>query len=651
MPRRSAAAFARAARHRKRLAPPIPVKRLSRAQRVLVVGVALLLPGLAAAQLEADDDPAAPPAEAAPATPDSGAATLEAGRSGAYRLEVRAPKALRELLLRHLDLARFREQPDISPVEVGRLLAATPAQVRSLLEPEGYFNARIEVQRVEAPAGGVPTLQVEVEPGQQARIGRVQLEMQGPLGEAIESGDESQRRRWERLQRRWTLQSGAAFSQAGWTAAKNALLADLRARGYANSSFVGTGAEVDAEANSVRLFVVVDSGPLYRIGEVRIEGLQRTPREAALNLLPFELGAVYSEKLLLDYQEALQKSGLYEGVAVELDLDPERAERATLVARLRENKLQSATVSAGYSTNTGPRIGLEHTHRQVFGHDLIATTKIKFGRDERSASLDLLTYPQPRGYRNLVGLKADYLDAGGAITQTERVRVGRQRDTERLDRLYYLEFNRTTVRTTNTRSTDRALLGNYEWVKRDVNSVVFPTRGLILSAQAGAGYAYDAQDEHGPFARLALQAIIYQPLGAGWLGQVRGEVAEVLKRDALGVPDTLLFRAGGDDSVRGYGYRTLGPVRDGAVVGGPVMATGTIEVMHRFSQSARWRDWYGALFVDAGNAALEWNELDPQLGYGVGVRWRSPIGPLRVDLAYGQQVQALRLHVSVGVSF
>lgn len=622
------------------------------------IGPAFALAGLlAAAQVAAqtpdDDTEAPPPPDEEYAAPlfDPGVATLPAGANGAYRIELRAPNPLRDLLLRHLDLVRFRDQPDISPVEVGRLLAATPAQVRSLLEPEGYFNAVVEVARDDAE-GGPPLLRVRVEPGPPTRVDRVQLEIQGPYADAMGAGDQALQRRWQRLQSRWLLPSGSAFSQPAWNTAKNGLLASLRSRGYASASFAGTGAEVDAARNRARLFVVVDSGPAYRIGEIRIEGLERTPREAALNLLPFETGQPYTEKMLLDYQEALQKSGLYEGVAVELDLDPQQADRATVVARLREQPLQNATVSVGFSSNTGPRVGFEHTHRRAFGRDLVASSKLKLGRDERELSFDLLTYPQPGGYRNLVGLRADYLDAGGAITQTQRVRVGRSRDTERLDRLYYLEYNRTTLDTATQSTTDRAVLANSEWVRRDVNNLVFPTRGLILSAQGGAGVAQDADRERGPFARLYLAGVWYQPLVGGWLGQVRAEVAQVLKKESLGIPDSLLFRAGGDDSVRGYGYRTLGPVRDGAVVGGPVMATGSIELMRRFSQtSAQWRNWYGAVFVDAGNAALDWEDYDPAIGYGVGVRWRSPIGPLRVDLAYGQKVKSVRLHVSVGVTF
>jgi translocation and assembly module TamA len=123
----------------------------------------------------------------------------------------------------------------------------------------------------------------------------------------------------------------------------------------------------------------------------------------------------------------------------------------------------------------------------------------------------------------------------------------------------------------------------------------------------------------------------------------------VFVNNPIAVPDTILFRAGGENSVRGYGYRTLGPTVNGAVVGGRVLLTGSIEAERPILQ--RLPALLGAVFVDAGNAADRWGDLRPVLGYGVGLHYRSPVGPLRLDLAYGQDVRRLRLHLSVGVRF
>nr|WP_259372136.1 BamA/TamA family outer membrane protein [Caldimonas mangrovi] len=529
-------------------------------------------------------------------------------------------------------------------------MSAAPAQARSLLETQGYFDAEVQISRQPpTEAGGQPVVALKVTPGPRATVDRLTLEIQGDFQETIDGGDPRAARRLRFLRNRWPLQPGAVFTQSAWAAAKNGLLASLRSRGYAAATYAGTVAQVDATTHKVRIFVVADSGPEFRIGEVRVEGIEHTTEDAVRHLAPFELGTVFSEKMLLDYQENLQKSGLYEGVAVELDPDVTRADSAPIVVRVREAKLKSATVSVGFSTNTGPRTGLQFTHRRPFGHEWVASTRLLYGRDERVAALDLLSYPKPDGYRNLATLSAEYLDAGGARTHTQRLRYGRTQDTERIDRLYYGEFNRTVVETDTTRRIDRALWANYEWTRRGVNNVLFPTRGMILTAHGGAGGSVDSDGDRGPFVRAYLRTTWYQPLGQRRVLQLRGEAGQVFKRDSLGVPDSLLFRAGGDDSIRGYGYRTLGPERDGSVVGGPVLATASAELMWPLTE--RLRDWYGAVFIDAGNAASSWRSFDPVHGYGVGVRWRSPIGPLKADVAYGEATGSIRLHLSVGVSF
>jgi len=127
------------------------------------------------------------------------------------------------------------------------------------------------------------------------------------------------------------------------------------------------------------------------------------------------------------------------------------------------------------------------------------------------------------------------------------------------------------------------------------------------------------------------------------------EAGEVFVKSRISVPDTILFRAGGDGSVRGYGYRTLGPTRNGAVVGGKVLLAGSVELEHPLT--ARLPALLGAVFVDAGDAADRWRDIRPVLGYGVGLHYRSPIGPLRLDVAYGQAVKNVRVHLSIGVVF
>jgi translocation and assembly module TamA len=185
---------------------------------------------------------------------------------------------------------------------------------------------------------------------------------------------------------------------------------------------------------------------------------------------------------------------------------------------------------------------------------------------------------------------------------------------------------------------------------RNLDNAVLPTQGYTLQWQGGLGLASGSGTQNGGYARLYARATGYWPLGSSWYTQARLEGGRVLSAGDVQVPDSQRFRAGGDDSVRGYPYRTLAPLKsDGSVTGGRMMWTGSVEVAHPFTASLPSVWW--AAFLDAGRAANTVQDLSPALGYGLGLRWRSPVGPLRVDLAWGQELRKLRLHLSVGIAF
>ena len=194
-----------------------------------------------------------------------------------------------------------------------------------------------------------------------------------------------------------------------------------------------------------------------------------------------------------------------------------------------------------------------------------------------------------------------------------------------------------------------AVTGNQHLTWRRLDNPILPTEGYTLSVQAGLGQAWDSADLKGGFGRLWSRFQLYRPLGRTWFAQARVEAGQVFAPDALEVPEALRFRAGGDDSVRGYAYRSLGPI-DGTTVGsGNVLVTGSIELARPLS--AALPQFWGAVFVDAGRAAQTFDGLKPALGYGVGLRWRSPVGPLRLDLAHGEETGENRLHFSLGIAF
>jgi translocation and assembly module TamA len=535
--------------------------------------------------------------------------------------------------------------------ELRRLVASVPDQARELLEAEGYFNAKVVTQVSGDEAGGSPEVRVKVTPGPKARIGKVQFVFEGDLDNRLSVHEAEAQALVDDMKASWGLPAGKAFRQATWTDAKNGAMARMRAQGYPSASWSGTSATVDAQTNTVSLFLVADSGPLFKFGAVHIEGLQRQPASAILNVAPFRAGAVYREKQLLDWQERIQKLNLFDSIFISPDLDPAQAEHAPVEVKVHETAMQNATVGIGVSSDTGPRISGDHIYRNVFGLDWQSKTTLKLGVKESTGQLDLTSHPWPGRKRGLVSVQGSYLvGSDNAITSSQYLRVGMLREGERLERTDYVALQHAKVRSSTdvvvSNATALSLTG--QWIFRDVDSQILPTTGTTSIAQLTGGRTYSALEQEGYFARTYARVTWYQPLFWQWNLTSRVEGGQVFAGHNVSVPDTLLFKAGGDDSVRGYAYQSLGVTRDGVLVGGKTLATGSLELAHPIWPTLP--TVWGAVFVDAGSVADRISEMQANVGYGTGIRWRSPVGPLRLDVAYGHATHEWRIHFSVGIS-
>ncbi len=618
-------------------------------------------------------------ASSAPDVAASGASARRTPRAVDWRLTVEAPSPLDDLLMENLDLARYQrearqaeeddaatEGDELAPSalritrgELRRLLAEVPAQAKALLEAEGYFTAQVRIKVDDgtvdgngAAVQGAPVLvHVVVDPGPRTVVKRVQFVYEGELDTRLGAGEEGAKGLAEEVADNWGLPADEPFRQADWSNAKNATLARLRADTYPMASWSGTSATVDAQAHSASLFLVADSGPAFSFGEVRIEGLEHQPPSAVLNLAPFRPGQPYRERQVLDWQERLQKVNLFESVYVAPAFDVNHPQATPLIVQVRESPIQEASIGIGASSDNGPRVSFEHLHRNPFALDWQVRTKVQLGLRVSDGLIDLLSHPWPGRKRGLASAQVSSIeDNDNAITRTQRLKVGRLREGERLERTDYVEAVRTTVRSASDLlvADATALSLTSQWIFRDVDSQVLPTRGTTTMVALTGGRSVSALDASGYFARVHGRITAYVPLPASWQLQLRAEGGQVLARDNVSVPDALLFRAGGDDSIRGYAYRSIGVERDGVTTGGRVLGTGSIELSHPLWPGQP--NLLGAIFMDVGDAAERVDQWALKRGHGVGIRWRSPVGPFRIDVARGVSTDEWRFHFSVGVS-
>lgn len=579
---------------------------------------------------------------------DAGGAGPRADASPVLRLEVEAPRPLKDLLAKHLQLARVNALAGGEPLpdgEIDRLVAAAPAEVQALLDTEGYFNARIDIRR---EPGTPPLVRVLVDPGPRTTVRDVRLDVAGPLAADTRSGEPHARAAQQALRHGWPLPSGGPFRGADWSQAKTGSLAQLRAQGYVGAEWRETQARIDAATHRADLSVTVDSGPLYRLGDLRIEGLQHHDARTVRNLAVFGPGLPATEERLLDFQERLQKSDLFDRATVVLAPDPTDPTATPVIVRLGERPLQDATAGVGYSANVGARATLEHAHRRLFGRALIARNRLAVAQNEQRWQGEVSTHTLPGLRRYLVGASYGRLRSDTDTVTDVDLRLGRAQETKRISRLAFVEALRSDKRSALGVERSIALAAHVHAVFRDVDDIQLPTRGRVWTVQLGAGQARSDPGGTGPFGRVYARLNAYRPFGA-FLVQARLEAAQVFARDDVTVPETLRFRAGGEGSVRGYEYRSLTPSVNGVEVSGRVLTSASVEASHPLL--ARLPALHGAVFLDAGQAAMRWGELKPAVGIGAGLRYRSPIGPVKLDLAWGHEVQRWRLHLTVGTEF
>lgn len=554
-----------------------------------------------------------------------------------YRIELAAPAELRPLLADNLDLYRWRDFPGLQHDQIARLADEAPAQAGRLLETQGYFSPRISV-RIAQPDAPMPTIVLDVVPGEPARVHSVDVRVNGPDGKP-DAGLAA------RLVRAWALEPGAVFRDAQWEAAKTRALSMLLSAQWPAARIAESRATVDPATREVALHLVLDTGPAYRFGGLKISGLKRYPASIVERLAPMRPGSRYSQSSLLDYQAALQNSPYFRNAVV--DADVQRAQDGTVPidVQVSENRARKLGFGVGVSSDTGQRVQMNYQDLDVLDRAWRLRGEVKLQTREQNGNLQLALPRTAAGYEDGVTLSQDRTDISGLVTRNSSVVVQRERTRGRIATVLALQYQAESLQPVGAASSEvHALSLNLGWTRRDIDSLLYPTRGTIINLQLGG--ASRALLSSANFIRLDARGLGYLPLDRSNELIFRGEVGAVIANGASGVPQNFLFRAGGAQSVRGYAYQSLGLVQGGAIVGGRYLLVGSAEYDHWFT-----RQWGGALFYDAGNAADTWSTLKPVRGYGAGVRWRSPVGLVSVDVAYGQAVHAFRLDFNAGVSF
>jgi len=581
---------------------------------------------------------------ASPAVPPTGGSDTSAAT---FELEIQAPSAVEPLLSRHMELQRFRTLSDLAPSELERLIAAAPADARQLLATQGYFAPTVNVSRTDETP---PRVRLTVDTGPRTAIASVALSLEGD-----DSPDTTAR--LIALREGWTLPVGAPFTQAVWDNAKQQALRSLQSRDFPRARIADSRADIDPTASAAHLHLRLASGPAVRLGEPQVSGAERYAPEQAVRIARqagLRPGIPYDDAVLQGAQRALVESGYYDAAFVRL-ADEGDADAHPVLLQVREAPRQRLAVGLGASTDEGGRLSLEHTHHRVPGLDWRAQSRLQLTRDTRTLGTDWTSPLGDDGWRHRAGLLWERVLDNATVTATQQLRLVREKPGTALDRTLFVQFDRSSEAAsgaTPERATGLSI--GTGWTRRAFDDADDPTEGHGLAAELGVGWTLTP--ERKPYARARLRWRGLWPL-PGPEGPASRLVFGVDGGVVWAAPDTPVpagqrFLAGGDGSVRGYAPRSLGvPSADGRVDAGRLMLLASAEWQRPLVIGGTRGPWELALFADAGAVADRWRSLEPVLGVGGGVRYRSPVGPLRADLAYGVEARRWRLHVSVGFAF
>jgi translocation and assembly module TamA len=554
-----------------------------------------------------------------------------------YNVDIDAPRSVRKLLTQHLDLARFAKRDDVTDDQFDFLVTATPRQVRDLVATDGYFSPVVRTD-VRA-AHGKKDVTVHVDPGPRTIVSSVDLSFEGPVSTEAPARENAARVAF-------SLHVGEPFTQSRWRDAKDAALKVLHARRYLGARIVRSEARVDPRRKTAALSVTYASGPTFTLGALDVSGVRRYPGWIVTNVNPLAVGEIYSSDRIAELQRQLQNTPYFASVAIDVDNDLDKPRETPIHVKVSEYPYNSVRGGVGYATDTGAHVQGAYTYLNTFGAAWPFSVLGRIDQIQQYGQIQLSMPPGSHGWVN--SALASYTTTNVSNTRIYSARAGlqRARTAESVDYAYSIQYYVDRLdQNAASPTTSHALLPQYSWTRRNVDDPLFPHSGNVLHAEVGFAIKGLLADQ--TFTRGYARGVQYLPIGKRDLMLFRAELGGVFTSgSSSGVPASLLFRAGGSNSVRGYAFQSIGNNVGGSILPTKYLVTASTEYQHWFLP-----DWGAAVFYDIGTATDTWHEKTFFPGVGVGARWRSPVGPVNVDLAYGIRDRSVRPYLTLGIAF
>ena len=534
-----------------------------------------------------------------------------------------------------VDLGHYSCRP--GPAQRALIQRQVRDNSRQALNALGYFQPTLDQHWHDADKDHCFALTLNVQVGPPTLIVKTDIQIQG----AAQSDPA-----FQTAIRQAGLAPGERLRQDRYEALKRNFQQLLINRGYVEGKLTVHRLEVDRERRAATIVLHLDSGPRYRFGAIHLTGDPQLNADLLRAYLQFHSGEPFSNRQLLATQQAYLGAGYFSAVRLERGKPDQQNHSIDITIDFSPRNQWALLAGAGVSTDTGPRLrlGVENRRLNRYGHTARAETELSDVHKGVGVGYQI---PLSDPINEKLDLHTSYLDEQTDTSDSESLSVGANFILKTQSGWVVtpsLEYLKETYQVAEQIDRANLVIPGFQLTRTRADDLIHPHFGWKIGFKVrGAAeplFSSTSFVQYDAWAKLILPVPI---LGGRLI--TRGEAGLTQVPSVRDLPASLRFFAGGDSSVRGFAYQSLGPENDnGDVIGGRDLLVGSVEYDHPLNDQ-----WSLAVFTDAGNAFNSFDDYDIVHSGGFGVRWNSPLGPIRIDLARGLEAgQSWRLHLSMG---
>ncbi len=501
--------------------------------------------------------------------------------------------------------------------KINKLFANVELEIDRGLRPFGYYNAVVKKNLTFKSDCWRAEFSVQLGTPVMIKSIRVQVE-----GDAKTNAD------FLALEKKFQTKIGSALQHSFYESIKTRFMALAQEQGYLQARWKEKKLWIDKENNQADIQLVLDTGIRQRFGEVNIQ--QQALDPALVNKYSsITPESFYDGRKLVETYEALSKSNYFEQIDIRPDFEHTTNQRVPVAVNLTPKPKHHYSVGVGYGTDVGVLLNAAYENRRLNEDgdtfSAILDVSMVLSTLETQYTMPFLDHPLTDSFALGAGLKREKTDnfTSQSATITNRLKYALSdgwKQTLSAD----FSYEKFTIQQQNKQSLLLILGGS--WLHTQSNNALRPTEGSRLRLDVNG--SYETPLSNVSFVRANLEGVWMQPLPWAGILTGRANVGAMTINKFANLPTSYRFYAGGINSVRGYSYKELGP-RDafGNVVGGKFLSVVSLEY-----EQTLFEDWGIATFVDSGNA-FNLNNISVKTGVGLGLRWYSPVGPVRIDFA------------------